>query len=59
LGAGSNRTKAQVLADAVKVYLDHERWFREAVAQGQRSAREGKLIDYEEVGSMLRARFSM
>lgn len=58
LGARSNRTKAQVLSDAVKAYLDHERWFREAVSQAQRSAREGKLIDHEEVGAMLRSRFS-
>ena len=58
LGARSNRTKAQVLIDAVKAYLDHERWFSEAVSQAKRSAREGKLIDHEEVGAMLRSRFS-
>lgn len=57
LSARSNRSKAEVLADAVKAYLDHERWFREAVAHGQRSAREGRLIDHDEVGSMLRSRF--
>lgn len=56
LSARSNRSKAEVLAEAVKAYLDHERWFREAVAQGQRSAREGRVIDHEEVGAMLRSR---
>lgn len=58
LGARTNRTKAQVMVDAVRAYLDHERWFREAVAQGQRSAREGRLLDHAEVGAMLRDRFA-
>jgi predicted transcriptional regulator len=58
LGIRSNRTKAEVIADAVRAYVEHERWFREAVAQGQRSAREGRLLDHEEVGTMLRNRFA-
>lgn len=57
LGARSNRTKAQVMADALKAYVEHERWFREAVSQAQRSAQQGRLIDHDQVGAMLRSRF--
>jgi predicted transcriptional regulator len=57
LGKRTNRSKSEVVMDALKAYLDHDCWFREAVAQGQRSAREGRLISHEQVGVMLRDRF--
>ncbi len=58
LVARSNHSKGEVITDALIAYLDHERWFADAVAQGQRSAREGRLISHDDVGRMLRKRSS-
>jgi len=37
--------------------VDHDEWFRREVDTGRRSAREGRLIDHDDVASRIDGRY--
>jgi predicted transcriptional regulator len=49
LASRSQKPKATVAVEAIEAYLDHERWFRQQVKQGQASALRGELLEHDEV----------
>jgi predicted transcriptional regulator len=40
------RAKADVVAEALQRYLDHERWFRARVEEGLRADADGDVLDH-------------
>jgi predicted transcriptional regulator len=49
LAEGTGRTVHQVALDLLANSVDHDEWFRGEVEKGRASAREGRLLDHEEV----------
>ena len=37
--------------------VDHDEWFRREVEKGRQSAREGRLLDHDEVASRVEQRY--
>jgi len=57
LAEDSGRTVDQVALDLLASSVDHDEWFREAVEKGRVSAREGRLLDHDEVASRMDRRY--
>jgi len=53
LAAETGRTVDEVALDLLAASMDHDEWFRREVEKGRLSAREGRLIDHDEVASRL------
>jgi predicted transcriptional regulator len=53
LAAETGRTVDQVALDLLATSVDHDEWFRREVEKGRVSAREGRLIDHDEVASRI------
>ena len=51
LAAATGRTVDQVALDLPATSADHNEWCRREVEKGRVSAREGRLLDHDEVGS--------
>jgi hypothetical protein len=49
----TGRTVDQVALDLLTTSGDHDEWFRREVEKGRVSAREGRLIDHDEVASRM------
>ena len=49
VAARTGRSAEQILREALDAFLDHQRWFVEAVEQGRAAARRGELVDHEEL----------
>ena len=57
LAAETGRTVDQVAVDLLTGSLDHDEWFRREVEKGRVSAREGRLLDHDEVASRMDGRY--
>ena len=57
LAAETGRTVDQVALDFLASSVDHDEWFRRGVDQGRLSAREGRLLDHDEVASRMGRRY--
>ena len=57
LAAQTGRTVEQVALDLLASSVDHEEWFRRQVEKGRTSAREGRLLDHDEVVDRIDQRY--
>ena len=57
VAARSQKSKTAVAAEAIEVYLDHERWFQEQIERGRAAARNGELLEHDEVVERMEQRF--
>ena len=57
LAAETGRTVDQVALGLLASSVDHDEWFRQEVERGRVAAREGRLIDHDEVGSRIDRRY--
>ncbi|MFN2444513.1 MAG: CopG family ribbon-helix-helix protein [Vicinamibacterales bacterium] len=57
LAAETGRTVDQVALDLLASTVDHDEWFRQEVEKGCVAAREGRLIDHDEVASRIDRRY--
>jgi predicted transcriptional regulator len=57
LAEESGRTVAQVALDLLASSVDQDEWFRREVERGRASAREGRLLDHDEVAARLDKRY--
>lgn len=57
VAARSQKSKTAVAAEAIEAYLDHERWFQEQIERGRAAARNGELLDHDEVVERMEQRF--
>ena len=57
LAAETGRNADQVALDLLANSVDHDEWFRREVEKGRLSAREGRLLDHEEVASRIDHRY--
>jgi predicted transcriptional regulator len=51
LAAETGRTVDQVALDLLATSMDHDEWFRAEVEKGRAVAREGKLIEHDDVAA--------
>jgi predicted transcriptional regulator len=57
LAEQTGRTVHQVALDLLASSVDHDEWFRREVEKGRASAREGRLLDHDEVASRMDRRY--
>ena len=57
LAAETGRSVDQVALDLLATSVDHDEWFRCEVEKGRISAREGRLLDHDEVASRMDQRY--
>ena len=57
LAAETGRSVDQVALELLASSVDHDEWFRREVEKGRVSAREGQLLDHDEVASRMDARY--
>lgn len=57
LAAETGRTVDQVALDLLASSVDHDEWFRQEVERGRVAAREGRLIDHDEVATRMDRRY--
>ena len=57
LAAHTGREADQIALDLLNASVDHDAWFRQEVEIGRASAREGRLLDHEEVAARIDRRF--
>jgi predicted transcriptional regulator len=57
LAAETGRTADQVALDLLAYSVDHDEWFRGEVEKGRAAAREGRLIDHDDVAARIDRRY--
>lgn len=57
LAAETGRTADQVALDLLASSVEHDEWFRAEVEKGRASAREGKLIEHDDVAARMDRRY--
>jgi len=57
LAEETGRTVQQVALDLLARSVEHDEWFRREVEKGRESAREGRLLDHDEVASRMDQRY--
>jgi len=57
LAAETGRTVDQVVLDLLTSSVDHDEWFSQEVEKGRVSAREGRLLEHDEVASRIDRRY--
>ena len=57
LAAESGRPVDQVALDLLANSVGHDEWFRREVEKGRAAAREGRLLDHDEVASRMDRRY--
>jgi predicted transcriptional regulator len=57
LAAETGRSVDQVALDLLATSVDHDEWFRGEVEKGRISAREGRLLDHDEVTTRIDQRY--
>jgi predicted transcriptional regulator len=57
LAAETGRSVDQVALDLLASSVDHDEWFRREVEQGRRTARDGQLLEHDEVASRMNQRY--
>ena len=53
LAAETGRSTEQLALDLLATSVEHDEWFRREVEKGRLSAREGRLLDHDEVVARL------
>ncbi len=57
LAAETGRTADQVALDLLASSVDHDEWFRAEVEKGRTAAREGKLLEHDDVAARMDRRY--
>jgi predicted transcriptional regulator len=57
LAAETGRTADQVAIDLLASSVDHDEWFRSEVEKGRASAREGRLLEHDDVVARMDHRY--
>ena len=57
LAAETGRTADQVALDLLASSVDHDEWFRAEVEKGRAAAREGRLIEHDDVAARMDRRY--
>jgi predicted transcriptional regulator len=57
LAAETGRHADQVALDLLANSVEHDDWFRREVEKGRVAAREGRLLDHDEVASRMDQRY--
>ena len=57
LAAETGRTADQVALDLLASSMDHDEWFRNEVEKGRVAAREGRLIEHDDVAARMDRRY--
>ena len=57
LAAETGRTVDQVALDLLASSMDHDEWFRAEVEKGRAAAREGRLIEHDDVAARMDRRY--
>lgn len=57
LAAETGRTADQVALDLLAASIDHDEWFRNEVEKGRSSAREGRLLEHDDVAARMDRRY--
>jgi predicted transcriptional regulator len=57
LAAETGRTVDQVALDLLASSVDHDEWFRDEVEKGRAAAREGRLLDHDDVVARMDRRY--
>ncbi len=57
LAAETGRTVDQVALDLLVSSVDHDEWFRREVEKGRTAAREGRMLDHDDVASRIDQRY--
>jgi predicted transcriptional regulator len=59
LAAETGRTAAQVALDLLASSIDHDEWFRAEVEKGRAAAREGRLLEHDDVAARMGSAISL
>lgn len=57
MAAETGRPVDQVALDLLASSVDHDEWFRAEVEKGRASAREGRLLEHDEVAARMDRRY--
>ena len=57
LAAETGRTVDQVVLDLLASSMDHAEWFRGEVEKGRAAAREGRLLEHDDVAARIERRY--
>ena len=57
LATETGRTADQVALDLLASSIDHDEWFRSEVEKGRTAAREGRLIEHDDVAARMDQRY--
>ena len=57
LAAETGRTANEVALDLLASSVDHEDWFRAEVEKGRAAAREGRLIEHDDIAARMNRRY--
>ena len=57
LATETGRTVDQVAADLLASSIDHDEWFRAEVEKGRAAARDGRLLDHDDVAARMNRRY--
>ena len=57
LAAETGRTANQVALDLLANSVDHDEWFRAEVEKGRAAARDGRLIEHDDVAARMDRRY--
>ena len=57
LAAGTGRSADQVALDLLASSVDHDEWFRAEVEKGRTAARDGKLLEHDDVAARMDGRY--
>jgi predicted transcriptional regulator len=57
LAAETGRTADQVALDLLASSIDHDEWFRSEVEKGRASAREGRMLEHDDVAARMDRRY--
>lgn len=57
LAADTGRSAEQLALDLLATSVEHDQWFRRGVEKGRISAREGRLLDRDELLSRIEQRY--
>jgi predicted transcriptional regulator len=57
LATETGRSVDQVALDLLSSSIDHDEWFRAEVEKGRAAAREGKLLEHDDVAARMDQRY--
>jgi predicted transcriptional regulator len=57
LAEGTGRNPEQLALDLLATSLDHDEWFKREVEKGRASAREGRLLERDDILARIEQRY--